>query len=244
MQLHVIGSSSKGNCYVLNGQNECLIIEAGVKLLEVKRAIGFNNLPKVVGCIISHSHNDHAGYAAEYAGAGIKVLALQPTLEAKGIQRNCMAVEEGKGYRAGGFTIYPFGVLHDVPCVGYVVCHEECGKLVFFTDTYACQHTFKGVTHYLVEANYCDEKLEANIEAGRLPMFLRDRLLTSHMEIGNTIAFLRRNDLKGVRNIVLVHLSDGNSDEAQFIQRTVAATGKRVHAARAGMVIDINQQPL
>lgn len=244
MQLKVIGSSSKGNAYVLDGQHESLVIEAGIKLKEVKRAIGFDNLPKVVGCIISHQHNDHAGYAAEYAAAGIKVLALQATLEAKGISRNCMAVEEGKGYKVGGFTVYPFGVMHDVPCVGYVVCHEECGKLVFFTDTYACQHSFTGVTHYLIEANYSDERLEANIAAGRVPQLLRNRLLTSHMEISNTIAFLRRNPLKAVRNIVLVHLSDGNSDEAQFIDRTIAATGKRVYAARAGMVVDVSAQPL
>lgn len=244
MQLKVIGSSSKGNAYVLDGQHESLVIEAGIKLKEVKRAIGFDSLPKVVGCIISHSHNDHAGYAAEYAMAGIKVLALQATLEAKSIRSNCMAVEEGKGYKVGGFTVYPFEVMHDVPCVGYVVCHEECGKLVFFTDTYACQHSFTGVTHYLIEANYSDERLEANIAAGRVPQLLRNRLLTSHMEIGNTIAFLRRNPLKAVRNIVLVHLSDGNSDEAQFIDRTIAATGKRVYAARAGMVVDISAQPL
>lgn len=244
MQLKVIGSSSKGNAYVLDGQRESLVIEAGIKLKEVKRAIGFDNLPKVVGCIISHSHNDHAGYAAEYAEAGIIVLALQATLDAKGIGRNCMAVEEGKGYKVGGFTVFPFEVMHDVPCIGYVVCHEECGKLVFFTDTYACQHSFTGVTHYLIEANYSDERLEENIAAGRVPQLLRNRLLTSHMEIGNTIAFLRRNPLKTVRNIVLVHLSDGNSDEAQFIDRTIAATGKRVYAARAGMVVDISKQPL
>ncbi|WP_279167794.1 MBL fold metallo-hydrolase [Muribaculum intestinale] len=244
MQLKVIGSSSKGNAYVLDGQQESLVIEAGIKLKEVKRAIGFDNLPKVVGCIISHSHNDHAGYATEYAAAGIKVLALQATLEAKSITRNCMAIEEGKGYKIGGFIVYPFGVMHDVPCIGYVVCHEECGKLVFFTDTYACQHSFTGVNHYLIEANYSDERLAENIAAGRLPPMLRDRLLTSHMEIGNTIAFLRRNPLNAVRNIILVHLSDGNSDEVQFIDRTVAATGKRVYAASAGMVIDINRSPL
>lgn len=243
MKLHILGSSSKGNGYILDGSTESLIIEAGVKLLEIKRALDYN-YSKIAACIVSHCHNDHAGYAAEYAKAGIKMLALRATLEAKGIGRNCMAVEEGKGYKAGGFTIYPFEVMHDVPCVGYVVCHEECGKLVFFTDTYACQHSFTGVTNYLVEANYSDERLEENIAAGRVPQFLRNRLLTSHMEIGNTIAFLRRNPLKAVRNIVLVHLSDGNSDEAQFIDRTIAATGKRVYAARAGMVVDISVQPL
>ena len=75
MVLKVIGSSSKGNCYILESDTEALIIEAGCKLLEVKKAIQWQ-LSKVVGCIISHEHNDHAGYAKEYAKAGIKLLAL------------------------------------------------------------------------------------------------------------------------------------------------------------------------
>lgn len=35
MQLKVIGSSSKGNAYVLDGRHESLVIEAGIKLKEV-----------------------------------------------------------------------------------------------------------------------------------------------------------------------------------------------------------------
>lgn len=37
MQLKVLGSSSKGNGYVLDGNNEALVIEAGVKLIEAKK---------------------------------------------------------------------------------------------------------------------------------------------------------------------------------------------------------------
>ena len=229
---------------MLKGTQESLVLEAGVKLQALKKAMGFN-LSSVVGCCISHQHNDHAGHAFDYSEAGIRLLAPQECLEAKQInRRNSVAVEQGKGYRLGGFTVYPFNVLHDVPCVGYVITHAECGKVVFFTDTYACLYAFKGVNQYLVEANYCDERLEANIASGKVPLSLRNRLLTSHMEIGNTIAFLRRNELKGVRNIVLVHLSDGNSNEEQFIERTVEATGKRVYAAKAGMVINFDVQPL
>ena len=40
MELKILGSSSKGNGYVLEAKNEALIIEAGVKLLEAKKAIG------------------------------------------------------------------------------------------------------------------------------------------------------------------------------------------------------------
>lgn len=238
MQLHVIGSSSKGNCYILESSSEALILEAGCKLMEVKKALHWQ-LSKVVGCAVSHEHNDHAGYAAEYAAAGIKVLALPAVQQAKGIKRNAIAVELGKAYKMGSFVLQPFAVMHDVPCVGYMVKQQELGKLVFFTDTFACKYRFKGVSTYMVEANYCDELLEANIEADKVPMLLRNRLMTSHMELHNTIGFLRSSDLSSVRNIVLVHLSAGNAEAARFEEAVMAATGLPAVAAREGLTMEV-----
>lgn len=238
MQLHVIGSSSKGNCYILESSSEALILEAGCKLMEVKKALHWQ-LSKVVGCAVSHEHNDHAGYAAEYAAAGIKVLALPAVQQAKGIKRNAIAVELGKAYKMGSFVLQPFEVMHDVPCVGYMVKQQELGKLVFFTDTFACKYRFEGVSTYMVEANYCDELLEANIEAGKVPMLLRNRLMTSHMELHNTIGFLRSSDLSSVRNIVLVHLSAGNAEAARFEEAVMAATGLPAVAAREGLTMEV-----
>lgn len=238
MQLHVIGSSSKGNCYILESSSEALILEAGCKLMEVKKALHWQ-LSKVVGCAVSHEHNDRAGYAAEYAAAGIKVLALPAVQQAKGIKRNAIAVELGKAYKMGSFVLQPFAVMHDVPCVGYMVKQQELGKLVFFTDTFACKYRFKGVSTYMVEANYCDELLEANIEAGKVPMLLRNRLMTSHMELHNTIGFLRSSDLSSVRNIVLVHLSAGNAEAARFEEAVMAATGLPAVAAREGLTMEV-----
>lgn len=218
--------------------SEALILEAGCKLMEVKKALHWQ-LSKVVGCAVSHEHNDHAGYAAEYAAAGIKVLALPAVQQAKGIKRNAIAVELGKAYKMGSFVLQPFEVMHDVSCVGYMVKQQELGKLVFFTDTFACKYRFKGVSTYMVEANYCDELLEANIEAGKVPMLLRNRLMTSHMELHNTIGFLRSSDLSSVRNIVLVHLSAGNAEAARFEEAVMAATGLPAVAAREGLTMEV-----
>ncbi len=239
MELVVIGSSSSGNGYVLNGTHEALCIEAGTKLIETKKALGFN-LQKVRGCIVTHSHNDHARYAKDYAQAGIKVLALETVLEAKGITRNAMAIQIGNAYKLGGFVVMPFALQHDVPCVGYVITHSECGKVVFITDTFACNYRFKGVNNYLLEANYSDEILEANIEAGMVSPAMRDRLLTSHFELSNSIRFLLTSDRTALQKVVLVHLSNGNSNEAQFVQQVREAIGKPVYAAAGGMVIPLN----
>ena len=58
MKLKVLGSSSSGNCYILESDTEALIIEAGLPFMEVKKALNFN-VRKIVGVVVSHSHGDH-----------------------------------------------------------------------------------------------------------------------------------------------------------------------------------------
>mgnify|MGYP001408558766 CR=1 FL=1 len=40
-----------------------------------------------------------------------------------------------------------------------------------------------------------------------------------------------------------IHLSDGNSHEIEFKEKTEKATGKTVHVADAGMIIDFGKTP-
>ena len=58
MILKVIGSGSKGNCYILENKTEVLILECGVHFDEVKEAMNYD-LQKVCGILITHEHKDH-----------------------------------------------------------------------------------------------------------------------------------------------------------------------------------------
>lgn len=243
MELHVLGSSSKGNGYVLEAKDDALIIEAGVKLMEAKKAINFN-LHKVVGCIVSHQHGDHAGYIQEYVDAGIIVLALPEVITSKKLTRSYKTIEFGKGYIFGRFKVLPFELMHDVPCAGYLIDHPESGKILFITDTYACKYRFSGISHMLIEANYADDILTNNILEGRVPQIMRKRLITSHMELESTKELMRSYDLEYIQNIVLIHLSDGNSDRNRFITECKEVTGCKVVVADAGMRLNIDAVPL
>jgi phosphoribosyl 1,2-cyclic phosphodiesterase len=250
MELSILGSSSKGNCYILQDSDEALIIEAGIKLIEAKKALGWN-ISKVSGLIVSHQHNDHAGFASEYAHAGIPVLALPEVIRAKEMDGldNVRPIRFGKGFIMGRFKILPFPLLHDVPIAGFIIEHPDTGRIFFATDTYAIArradggiipYTFGKINHYMIEANYCDEELDKNIDKGFLPYFLKKRLMVSHMEIGNTIDFLKRSDLSMTKDILLIHLSSENSNESDFVRRTRMALGKRVYAAKPGMNLNYN----
>lgn len=56
MVLSVISSSSEANGYIIQNENEALILECGCKLIDVKKTLNWN-IRKVAGCLISHEHS-------------------------------------------------------------------------------------------------------------------------------------------------------------------------------------------
>lgn len=85
--------------------------------------------------------------------------------------------------------------------------------------------------------------LQANIERGRIPELLRSRTLQSHMSLETCKEALKANDLSQVNNIVLIHLSDGNSNAIEFKEDVFNLTKKSVNVAESGMKINFNKHP-
>ena len=245
MVLKCLGSSSAGNCYILEASDgQRLVIEAGVKWSQIKKGLAYRLLG-VQGCLVSHRHNDHAASIADVAKAGIKVLALEDVLVSHGIQRNhfAHAVEPLKGYKLGDYNVYTFDVRHDVPCLGFHIYHREMGNLLFATDTMMLEYRFEGlkaVNHWLVEANYADDILEDNIKSGYVNASMRERLLETHMELQTTKGILTSNDLSKTRQIVLIHLSMDNAEPWRFRDEIESSTGIPTHIASNGLLLDMD----
>lgn len=55
MFLNVIKSGSEANGYILQNDNEALILECGCKYIEYLKTLDFN-VRKVTACLISHEH--------------------------------------------------------------------------------------------------------------------------------------------------------------------------------------------
>lgn len=245
MKLHVLGSSSSGNGYMLENDTEALVIECGVSLKEVKKAIDFN-ISKIVGAIVSHEHGDHAKYVNEFLNARINVHLSAGTVHK--IKITTMRIphfeEAGCSFRAGGFKILPFEVKHDAADpLGFLIQHAEIGTMLFATDTYYLPYCFANLTNIMIECNYRKDLLDANIKAGRVPEALRARTLESHMSFDTCKEALLANDLSRVNNIILLHLSDGNSNAEEFQKDIQIATGKTVWVADKGMTINLNRIP-
>lgn len=245
MRLVVINSNSSGNAYILENDQEALLIECGVRFERIKQALNFN-FKKVVGCIVTHEHQDHCKAIWDVLGAGIDVFTTYLTHVAMGtdLHHRAKQIVHESAFDCGSFRILPFRINHDcADPVGYLINHKETGNILFLTDSYYSDYTFKELNNIIIEANYCQTILDKRLEDGANPKFLRDRVLSSHMSLATCKEFLKANELAGVNNIVLIHLSDGNSDAARFKKEVQEVSGKSVFVADAGMAIEFNKTP-
>ena len=239
MKLHVIGSSSAGNGYALcSGDGEILLIEAGVKPKETIKAIDYR-VECVSGCVVSHTHGDHAQYITAYSKLGIRVGCNQDVANKKTALLFPNILQPGKTYSFGFFRVTPFEVKHDVPNLGFIIHHKDMGTMLFATDTYTLPYEFRNVDHFLIEANYSDEILYENIRKGVVSPIQRARLMVSHMSLNNCMLNLSRCHADKSKNIILIHLSSRNSDAARFKTRVASRFAVPTYIAEKGLTINL-----
>ena len=174
--------------------------------------------------------------------AGIDVYMTQETaiaINAEGHRLNIITA--GTQFNVGDFIVLPFPTEHDCAgAVGYLIQYKPTGeKLLFATDTFFLRHRFSGLNYVVIECNYCLDILKANVEAGRIPESLKNRILESHFSLDNLKIFFKANDLKDVRQIVLIHLSDGNSNATRMVSEIKELTKKDTVIAEPGKVIEL-----
>lgn len=246
MNLKIIGSNSEGNAYILENDSEALLIECGVRMDLIKQAIKFQ-IGKISGCLVSHEHKDHCKAVDKVMAAGINVWASYGTHGAMRTEGHHRArfLHLDAVVTIGSFKIKPFLTNHDAAePMGFLIYHPETGVILFLTDSYFSEYKFDGLNNIIIEANYSSEILMDRTASGENPRFLRERVIESHMNLQTCKDLLKANDLSAVNNIVLIHLSDSNSNELDFIKQIQETTGKVVHAARNGMVIsNFNKKP-
>lgn len=240
MNLKVIGSSSRGNSYLLSSGKSTVILECGLHISEIKKALDYDLSP-VCCCLVTHEHQDHSKSIREISAAGIDVYASKGTLNALKLSgHRYHPVESKKRFTAGEFQIMPFDVKHDAAePFGFLISHPDHGTALFVTDTFYIPYNFPGLNNIIAEVNYQEETLENN----NLPEVVKSRILRSHMELSTFKHFLSNTDLSQVHNIIMIHLSDGNSDEKRFVKEIKELTGKSVYAAAPGMNINISKTP-
>lgn len=223
MQINVINSGSKGNCYLLSDESgETLILDAGVKTNEIKKTMGFNFAP-VSGVLITHEHGDHSLSADELDIYGLDV--WRPYL-----------IESGRDRKVfGKYAVESFPVEHDgTPCCGFYIRHISGFKMLYLTDLEYCKYVFRAqeVNAILIEVNWQDEYLE------KAASNFRHKVL-GHLSLDNAIGFLKANKTDALQKVIICHQSMWTMDEEECIDRIKKEICVDVDAAKKNKTISL-----
>ena len=250
MTLTVLASGSAGNGYLFEARHSALLVECGVKPETLMRRTAVP-LSKIAGALVTHEHQDHAGYAGRYAALGIRIYASEGTIRAiDGIvpEYQASVLRSMQVRYIGDWKVMPFDIRHDAAePLGFIIEHPEAGRILFLTDTVMCPYDFRelGLDHILVEANYDDAILDGNVANGVVDEARAARTRGSHLSLRGACALLRADQTAELKTVVLLHLSMQNADREAFARKaSETAIFARVAVARAGLSIELNKNEI
>jgi phosphoribosyl 1,2-cyclic phosphodiesterase len=225
MKITPIASSSSGCCYVIDHNDEKLLIDCGIPLSRIRKALN-HDLSNVVGCLVSHEHGDHANYLPNLEKeTNIKIWCSEGVKTRFGLKTS-RDIDHKSFFRPGGdFEVVPVKLNHDVECFGFLIKHHE-QRLFYATDTADVNYRFPGLNKLIIECNYSFEKL---IESGLNKPVVK-RICETHLGIDEVIEFVKNHP--GLDEIHLAHLSGGHSDEKLFKETIQDISGALVLVAK------------
>jgi phosphoribosyl 1,2-cyclic phosphodiesterase len=248
MHMKVVSTGSQANCYILDNNGRRLVLDAGVSVRNLLHAVNFD-LASICAVLVTHEHGDHAKAVPELVDNGVNVIMTRRTKQAVlgGADSSlrlaiCKDHDMDELIMIGSWAIKMFDVQHDAadPAGFLILNPSTTHKILYLTDSSDCRYFFVGLTHVIIECNFCTDIINTKFTSGQTNKKLRDRIVNNHMSLEVLLEFLQALDLSQCRKIILVHLSDVNSDAQQMIREVTRSTGVETIAAENGQVIDFN----
>lgn len=231
MKITSLASSSKGNCYIVNDGQTNLMIEAGLSLKQLREK-GVNPT-SIDGLLISHEHQDHSKYWYQlmiYTNVYMSLGTFEELKNKKNIytSSNLKIISCERSFKIGTFIVFAFRTQHDAkePFGFYLYSQLTKETVLFATDTYYINNRFDNLQYVMIECNYEQEALDNNPNMSKARKI---RTMKSHFELSNVLNFFRSNDLSRLKEVYLMHLSNGNSNRVKFKTKVQQVTGVPVY---------------
>lgn len=219
-----LSSGSCGNCYYLGNDKDGILIDAGVSLRRLKKALQEHGLStdSFSAVLVTHDHLDHIRHLGSfckrlhkpvYTSETIHNALARHTFTASAIGPCRRVMGEGEWTGIAGMNVRYFVVPHDATqTVGYVIDVEE-HRFVIMTDvgrmTDEAVDFARGASTVVLESNYDIDMLMA----GPYTYELKMRIVQGcgHLSNDECADAIRRFWHPGLRNVFLCHLSENNN---------------------------------
>jgi phosphoribosyl 1,2-cyclic phosphodiesterase len=139
----------------------------------------------------------------------------------------------------GNWIFKGFELSHDELNLGFIIHNTESKQnICYICDTGYIKTAPQNINVLVVECNY----IESMIQTEELEDRYR-RIHSTHMSLERLLSYLSKIDKSVMHKIILVHLSDTNSNEQAMVNAVQEFTGIQTFAAHNGETIDLNETP-
>lgn len=207
-EVKCLGSGSSGNAYLIDCNGKTLILECGIKISEIKKALDWD-LRRISGVCCSHTHLDHAKSVKEFKNMGVPMF-LPYEAETKKPQKMQM----------GDFSVTALPMLDkemqtwqhtngdgtECPCYAFLI--EVDGQRIFYvTDTKLCVWNLKKMklTHMMIGLNYEADMLDSE-------EYKTYHKLTGHLGLETVKGIVEANRTDSLASVILCHLGRDSVD--------------------------------
>lgn len=236
MFVRCIGTGSSGNCYALyDNDGKILLLDLGLARKQILRGIEFN-VSDVVGAVVSHEHGDHAKAVKDFENMGIPLFAPYKSLEP-------MSFKDGSQVKVQAFDLTDKNgkFMHtnndgsECPCYGFLIEHEDMGKILYITDTELVKWRFSGINHILISCNYQKKYISDSAK--------RTHVLRGHMELETVKEFIKVNKSNALRTVILCHLSGDSADPEECLAevQNVVGEGVKCVVSTSGLEVELRE---
>ena len=219
MKIRVLASGSKGNCIVVRGGGQLLLVDCGLSCRELTRRMNECGLSpsEVTGVFFTHDHSDHCAGVATFhrKHPEVPLYANGNTADAiaavTGVEDGWCVYETTEPFEVGGLSVNTFSTPHDAAdSVGYVFEEAEGESVLFIgTDmgvmTVAAKEALARCTCAVLESNHDSVLLQTSDR----PLSLKQRIegRCGHLSNDQAADAVREMQPSRLRTLLLAHLS-------------------------------------
>lgn len=193
-EIKCLGSGSKGNCYVITQDRHTYMLDAGLPLPRIIKAINLNDLEF---CFISHKHKDHSFSEENLRNRGVKIIQ-------GGINQDFIKIANN-GEFSPELRLYTFPIEHGgCPNSGFI-CQTRKECVLYMTDFNLCKYDLNAFTptQIIIECNY-----EEDLMSRYCHDIKHVRQINTHLSFEGLKRFMRFINMKYTKQIILIHLSN------------------------------------
>ena len=233
MKIEPIHSGSDGNAYWVSSGETNILLDCGVNLRSLQEWAWSHGkqVTELDACFITHEHGDHVKGAQHLIDMGVDVYASKGTIE-EAVLFYAHEIAHKWQVIVGEFAVMALNVEHDAKePLAFLLANYSEEKLLYITDTPKFQYRISGVTHIMIECNHSYEIMAQAVREGNLPAQHMKRVVKNHMSVETAKLTLERLDRSKLKEVWLLHLSDGNSNAEDFKRQIQEVVGVPVYVA-------------